>query len=151
MVLTKSPKPIVAKPKARGKSLPKRQSGPQTQHYCHHCGILGQAPSIEECRSSKAKKIRKRQWETQATKKARRRTRYEWCDEDDWHRHLMFGQLHLKVWQSWLKYLILKGYHPKHTCCVGEEGYSCISIITYPCINSFYIMWHCCLLVYFTF
>ncbi|XP_030948640.1 uncharacterized protein LOC115972475 [Quercus lobata] len=41
MVLTKSPKPIVAKPKARGKSLPKRQRGPQMQHYCHHCGILG--------------------------------------------------------------------------------------------------------------
>ena len=30
LVLTKSPKPIVAKPKARGKSLPKRQRGPQT-------------------------------------------------------------------------------------------------------------------------
>ena len=41
MVLMKSPNPIVAKPKARGKSLPKRQRGPQTEHYCHHCGILG--------------------------------------------------------------------------------------------------------------
>ena len=41
MVLTKYPKPIVAKPKARGKSLPKRQRGSQTQHYCHYCGILG--------------------------------------------------------------------------------------------------------------
>ena len=40
MVLTKFPKPIVAKPKAREKSLPKRQRGSQTQHYCHHCGIL---------------------------------------------------------------------------------------------------------------
>ena len=40
-VLTKSPNPIVAKPKAKGKSLPKAQRGPQTQHYCHHCGILG--------------------------------------------------------------------------------------------------------------
>ena len=28
LVLTKSPKPIVAKPKARGKSLPKKQRGP---------------------------------------------------------------------------------------------------------------------------
>ena len=36
----KSPKPIVAKLEARGKSLPKRQRGPQTQHYCHHCEIL---------------------------------------------------------------------------------------------------------------
>ena len=40
-VLTKSPNPIVAKPKAKGKSLPKAQRGPQTQHYCHHCGIRG--------------------------------------------------------------------------------------------------------------
>ena len=38
-VLTKSPNPIVVKPKAKGKSLPKAQKGPQTQHYCHHCGI----------------------------------------------------------------------------------------------------------------
>nr|XP_023887711.1 uncharacterized protein LOC111999831 [Quercus suber] len=39
MVLTKSPNPIVAKPKARGKSIPKTQRGPQIQHYCHHCRI----------------------------------------------------------------------------------------------------------------
>ena len=39
MALMKSPKPIMAKPKARGKSLPKRQRGPQSQNYCHHCGI----------------------------------------------------------------------------------------------------------------
>ena len=38
-VVTKPPNPIVAKPKAKGKSLPKAQKGPQTQHYCHHCGI----------------------------------------------------------------------------------------------------------------
>ena len=47
MVLTKSPKPIVPKPKARGKSLPKRQGDLQTQHYCRHCGILEHAlPSL---------------------------------------------------------------------------------------------------------
>ena len=47
MVLPKSPKPIVPKPKARGKSLPKRQGDPQTQHYCRHCGILEHAlPSL---------------------------------------------------------------------------------------------------------
>ena len=34
-VLTKPPNPLVAK----GKSLPKSQSGPQTQHFCHLCGI----------------------------------------------------------------------------------------------------------------
>ena len=41
MALMKSPKPIVTKPMARGKSLPKTQKGPQAQHYCHHCGIRG--------------------------------------------------------------------------------------------------------------
>ena len=38
-VLTKPQNPFVAKPKAKGKSLPKSQRGPQTQHFCHHCGI----------------------------------------------------------------------------------------------------------------
>ena len=38
-VLTKPPNRIMAKPKAKGKSLPKAQRGPQTQHFCHHCGI----------------------------------------------------------------------------------------------------------------
>ena len=37
--LTKPPNPFVAKPKAKGKSLLKAQSGPQTQHFCYHCGI----------------------------------------------------------------------------------------------------------------
>ena len=41
MALMKSPKPIVTKPMARGKSLPKTQRGPLAQHYCHHCGIQG--------------------------------------------------------------------------------------------------------------
>ena len=40
-VLTKSPNPIVAKPKAKGKSLFKEKRGPQIEHYCHHCGIRG--------------------------------------------------------------------------------------------------------------
>ena len=47
-------------------------------------------------------------------------------------------------------YPILQGYHPKLTWHVGEEGYSCISITTYPCINTSYVMWLClvvCLLV----
>ena len=47
-------------------------------------------------------------------------------------------------------YPILQGYHHKLTWHVGEEGYSCISITTYPCINTSYVMWLClvmCLLV----
>ena len=39
--LTKPPNPVVAKLKAKGKSLPKSQRGLQTQHYCHHYGIRG--------------------------------------------------------------------------------------------------------------
>ena len=41
MVLTKPPNLFVAKPKATGKSFPKSQRSPQTQHFCHHCGIRG--------------------------------------------------------------------------------------------------------------
>ena len=40
-VLTKPPDPLVAKSKAKGKSLPKLQRGHHTQHFCHHCGIRG--------------------------------------------------------------------------------------------------------------
>ena len=39
--LTKPQNPIVAKPKAKGKSLPKPQRGPQVQHFCHNCGVRG--------------------------------------------------------------------------------------------------------------
>ena len=39
--LTKPPNPRVAKPKAKGKSLPKAQRGPQTQHFCHYCRVRG--------------------------------------------------------------------------------------------------------------
>ena len=37
-VLTKPQNLYVAKPKVKGKSLPKPQRGPQVQHFCHHCG-----------------------------------------------------------------------------------------------------------------
>ena len=39
---------------------------------------------------------------------------------------------------------------PKSKWCVGEKGYSCISITTCPCINTSYALWLClvvCLLV----
>ena len=39
--LTKTQNPFVAKSKAKGKSLPKSQKGPQVQHFCHHCGVWG--------------------------------------------------------------------------------------------------------------
>ena len=32
---------IGAKPKEKGKSLPKNQRGPQVKHLCHHCGAQG--------------------------------------------------------------------------------------------------------------
>ena len=40
-VLTKPQNPFVAKPKAKGKSLPKSQRGPQVQHFCRHYEIQG--------------------------------------------------------------------------------------------------------------
>ena len=38
-ILTKPQNPFMAKLKAKGKSLPKSQKGPQVQHFCHHCGV----------------------------------------------------------------------------------------------------------------
>ena len=32
---------ICAKPKEKGKSLPKNQRGPQVKHLCYHCGVHG--------------------------------------------------------------------------------------------------------------
>ena len=40
-VLTKPQNPYMAKPMAKGKSLPKPQRGPQVQHFCYHCGVRG--------------------------------------------------------------------------------------------------------------
>ena len=37
--MTKPPKQSVVTPKGKGKSLPKSQRGPRTQHFCHHWGI----------------------------------------------------------------------------------------------------------------
>ena len=39
--LTKPSNQSMVKPKAQGKSLPKSQRGPRTQHFCHHCRIQG--------------------------------------------------------------------------------------------------------------
>ncbi|XP_050281367.1 uncharacterized protein LOC126722253 [Quercus robur] len=39
--MTKPPNQSAVKPKGKGKSLPKSQRGPRTQHFCHHCGIQG--------------------------------------------------------------------------------------------------------------
>ena len=40
-VLTRPQTPFVAKPKAKGKSLPMSQRGPQVQHFWHHYGVRG--------------------------------------------------------------------------------------------------------------
>ena len=39
--MTKPSKQSVVKPKGKGKSPPKSQRGPRTQHFCHHCGLQG--------------------------------------------------------------------------------------------------------------
>ena len=39
--MTKPLKQSVLKPKGNGKSLPKSQRGPRTQHFCHHYGLQG--------------------------------------------------------------------------------------------------------------
>ena len=49
--MTKPPKQSAVKPKGKGKSLPKSQRGPRTQHFYHHT-------SIEEFRSSKVERTK---------------------------------------------------------------------------------------------
>ena len=39
--MTKPLKQSVLKPKGNGKSIPKSQRGPRTQHFCHHYGLQG--------------------------------------------------------------------------------------------------------------
>ena len=37
-IIVNNPKQNVTRPKAKGRSLPTSKRGPQTQHFCHHCG-----------------------------------------------------------------------------------------------------------------
>ena len=44
----------VIKPEARGKSLPRSQRGPRTNHVCHHCGLQGHTrPNCHKLRALK--------------------------------------------------------------------------------------------------
>ena len=43
--MTKSPKQSVVKTRGKGKSLPKSQRGPRTQHFCYHYRIQGHTRS----------------------------------------------------------------------------------------------------------
>ena len=52
--MTKPPTQLVVKPKGKGKSLPKSQRGPRTQHFCHHCGLQGHTkPNCHKLRALK--------------------------------------------------------------------------------------------------
>ena len=52
--MTNPPKELVVKPKGNGKSLPKSQRDPRTQHFCHHCGL--QAHTRPNCHKLRALK-----------------------------------------------------------------------------------------------
>ena len=71
-----------------------------------------------------------------------------------WWRWLVRSPTAWKASLEGLKVLTLvpnpTGISPQTTWRVGEEGYSCISIKTCPCINTSYVVWLClvvCLLV----
>ena len=52
--MTKPPTQLVVKPKGKGKSLPKSQRGPRTQHFCHHYGLQGYTrPNCHKLRALK--------------------------------------------------------------------------------------------------
>ena len=64
----------VVKPKGNGKSLPKSQRGPRTQHFCHHCGIQGHTRpnchKLQALKNSSAERSRgprndKRNWDVE--------------------------------------------------------------------------------------
>ena len=40
-VLNKPHNLSMVRSEARGKSLPRPQRGPKTNHFCHHCGLQG--------------------------------------------------------------------------------------------------------------
>ena len=76
-LLTKPPNQSVVKPKGKGKSLPKSQRGPRTQHFCHHCGIQGhtrpnchklQALKNSSAQRSKGPKHGKGNWTAEQSK-----------------------------------------------------------------------------------
>ena len=69
--MTKPPKQSEVKPKGKGKSLPKSQKGPRTQHFCHHYGIRGHTRpnchKLQALKYSSAQRLRglrndKRNW-----------------------------------------------------------------------------------------
>ena len=75
--MTKPPKKSVVKPEGNGKSLPKSQRGPRTQHFCHHCGIQGHTrPNCHKLlalKNSGAQRLRgprhdKRNWNAEQSK-----------------------------------------------------------------------------------
>ena len=68
--MTKPSKQSVVKPKG-GKSIPKSQRGPRTQHFFHHCGIQGHTRpnchKLQALKKSSAQRLRgpkddKRNW-----------------------------------------------------------------------------------------
>ena len=75
-VLTKPQNTFVAKPKAKGKSLPKSQRGPQVQHFCHDCGVRGHTRpncyklhALKKADSQRLRRQRKGNWNIKQSKR----------------------------------------------------------------------------------
>jgi len=65
----------MGKPKSKGKSLSKSQRGPQTQHFCHHCGIRGhtrpncyKVHALKKADSERSRGQGKGNWNTEQSK-----------------------------------------------------------------------------------
>ena len=127
--------PINSQNWSQKRSPPNSQRGPRMNHACHHCGIQGHTrPNCHQLRAlnntrdqrSRGPRNNRRNWAV--TKKSKWRARCDERNENDWGIYYMFGKLQQQVWRSQFTYPILWGYHPKCTWCVGEEGYSCMTI-----------------------
>ena len=76
-VLIKPRNQLVVKPEVKGKSLPKSQRGPRTNHFCHHCGLQGHTrPNCHKIRvlknasaqRSRGPRNEKRNWTAEQSK-----------------------------------------------------------------------------------
>ena len=101
--MTKPRNQSVVKPKGKGKSLPKSQKGPRTQHFCHHCGIQGHTkPNCHKLKAlknssdqrSRGPKTWQRKLDCRAIKRSRRWSQSKGCEKDDWFIPHLFGKLH---------------------------------------------------------
>ena len=142
-VLEKPRNQSVVRPEAKGKSLPKSQRGPRTKHFCHHCGLQGHTrPNCHKLRALKNASAQRSRG-PRNNKRNRTTEQSKGQDGDLGVRDVM------RIIDAFTTYLAsftrrFEGHNNSTQSFrdkdVGEEGYTCISITTCPCINTSYTL-----------